>query len=340
METIMKVKHAAIASILLLATGALRAAPDAPQQTPDAYARPGERVTIAPGRALNLRCTGKGPQTVVLEAGGNADSTTWFRVQSLLSASTRVCSYDRAGYGFSDQGPMPRNLQGDVDDLHALIKAARVKAPVLLVGHSLGSNIVRSYAQQHRDDVAGLVLVDPPEQGAQARMPEQWQRDGEAMQAHRNGFLDACTKAAVAGTLDTADGPLNGCLRAPPAWQSPAVGTAARANKLKPSYWQTLRSELDENVAIFAAPVPADLTFGALPVVVLSSGNEYPGVPDDVRKVLVDARDETHGRLVAASTRGRRVDVAGTSHDIQLDQPQAVVDAVLGVVAASSLAGR
>ncbi|MFC3814501.1 alpha/beta fold hydrolase [Lysobacter sp. GCM10012299] len=331
----MKVKCRAVASILLLASGAIHAAPDVPKQTPDTYARPGERVTIAPGRALNLRCSGKGPRTVVLEAGGNADSTTWFRVQSLLSASARVCSYDRAGYGFSDKGPMPRNLQADVDDLHALIKAAKLKTPVLLVGHSLGSNIVRSYAQQHRREVAGLVLVDPPEQGAQAKMPQQWQRDDEAMRAQRNEFLDACTKAAVAGTLDSADGPLKSCLRAPPEWQSPAVAAATRAYKLKPLYWQTLHSELDENVAIFAAPVPADASFGSLPVVVLSAGNDYPGLPDEVRKVLTDARNQTRERLVAASTKGRRVDVAGTSHDIQLDQPQAVVDAVLGVIDAT-----
>ncbi len=336
----MKVKHCIVATALLLASGVLNAAPDAPQQTPDAYARPGERVTIAPGRALNLRCTGSGAQTVMLEAGGNADSTTWFRVQSLLSAGARVCSYDRAGYGFSDEGPMPRSLQADVDDLHALIQAARLKTPLLLVGHSLGSNIVRSYAQQHRHDVAGLVLVDPPEQGAQAGMPEQWQRDDEASRAQRNAFLDACMQAAAAGTLAAADGPLKGCLRAPPAWQSPAVAAATRAYKLKPSYWKTLRSELDENVAIFAAPVPADSTFGAMPVVVLTAAEDYAGVPDEVRKVLTDAREQTRQRLVATSTRGRRIDVAGASHDIQLDQPQAVVDAVLGVIAAKPLAGR
>src|SRR5690606_31008232 len=74
------------------------AAPDAPQQTPDTYAVAGERITIAPGRALNLRCSGEGPQTVLLEAGGNADSATWFRAQSLLAPQARVCAYDRAGY--------------------------------------------------------------------------------------------------------------------------------------------------------------------------------------------------------------------------------------------------
>lgn len=84
----------------------------APAQTPDSYASAGERVTIAPGRALNLRCSGAGPRTVLLEAGGNADSATWFRVQPLLE-SARVCAYDRAGYGFSDPGPLPRDPTGN-----------------------------------------------------------------------------------------------------------------------------------------------------------------------------------------------------------------------------------
>ncbi|HEY5851115.1 MAG TPA: alpha/beta hydrolase [Lysobacter sp.] len=327
----MKVTYPAATSVFLLVF-ATPAAAEVPQQTPDSYARPGEHVTIAPGRAINLRCSGKGPQTVVLEAGGNADSSTWFRVQSLLSDTVRVCSYDRAGYGFSDLGPVPRSLQADVDDLHALLKAAKLKAPLVLVGHSLGSNIVRQYAQQHLADVTGLVLVDPPEQGADAQLPARWRQEDEDTRKQRNAFLDACAQAAAGGTLGAADGPLNACLREAPAWQSPAVAAATRAYKVKPGYWATLRSELDENTAIFAAPVPSDTSFGAMPVVVLSAGKDFPGVPEDVRNVLFAARNQTHERLLAASTRGRLVDVPGASHEIQLDQPQAVVDAVTSVM--------
>ncbi|KAF1694932.1 alpha/beta fold hydrolase [Pseudoxanthomonas koreensis] len=323
----------AFLSATVLSAPAL-AAPAVPAQTPEAYAAAGERVTIAPGRALNLRCSGEGAQTVLLEAGGNADSTSWFRVQPLLASQARVCAYDRAGYGFSDEGPLPRNLEADVADLAALVTAAGLRTPLVLVGHSLGSNIVRAYAQQHPQDVAALVLVDPPEQGADARLPQAWQQEDEAGRAQRNAFLDACLAAAEAGTLDQAAAPLASCLRAAPPWQSAAVAAAIRAWKLKPGYWRTLRSELDANTAIFAAPVPEAESYGELPlVVVIAPVDGMQGVPAEVGKILQAAREQTHARLVAASRNGRRVDVVDSSHDVQLDAPEAVAAAVAGVLA-------
>ncbi|WP_372016624.1 alpha/beta fold hydrolase [Pseudoxanthomonas sp. 10H] len=310
------------------------AAPQAPQQTPDSYAVAGERVAIAPGRALNLRCVGEGPQTVLLEAGGNADASTWFRVQSLLAPRARVCAYDRAGYGFSDEGPMPRDLEADVADLAALVAAAKLQTPLVLVGHSLGSNIVRAYALQHPEDVRALVLVDPPEQGADTRLPQAWKDQDEAGRKRRDAFLDACLAAAEAGTLDKAAAPLSSCLRAPPPWQSAAVAAATRAYKLTPAYWRTLRSELDANTAIFAAPVPADESHGDTPVVVLAAPARLDGVPEDVATAMREAHEQTRARLVATSRNGRRIDVADTSHDIQLDAPHAVAAAVGEVLAA------
>jgi pimeloyl-ACP methyl ester carboxylesterase len=327
-----------IASLAFLAAASLhasaaQAAPDVPQRTPDSYAVAGERVAIAPGRSLNLRCVGDGPQTVLLEAGGNADSATWFRVQPLLSAQARVCAYDRAGYGFSDEGPLPRDLDADIADLAALVAAAKLHTPLVLVGHSLGSNVVRGYARKHPQDVRALVLVDPPEQGADALLPQAWKAQGEAGRVQRNAFLDACLKAAEAGALDKADGPLSSCLRAPPPWQSASVAAATRAYKLKPAYWRTLRSELDANAAIFAAPVPADESHGVTPVVVLAAPAAVDGVPEDVAKALGEAREQTRARLVASSRNGRRIDVADTSHEIQLDAPQAGAGAVGEVLA-------
>ena len=74
-----------------------------------AYAKPAELVDIG-ARTLNLRCSGSGSPTVVLEAGANADSLAWAAVQPLIAQNTKVCSYDRAGYGFSGEGPQPRDV--------------------------------------------------------------------------------------------------------------------------------------------------------------------------------------------------------------------------------------
>lgn len=291
----------------------------------DAYATPGELVELDDGRAINLRCSGQGDPVILLEAGGNAESSIWYRVQPLLARLTRVCSYDRAGYGFSDEGPLPRDLDADVADLHALVGAAEIATPVLLVGHSLGSNIVRRFAQQHPQAVAGLVLVDPPEQGADDQMPQDWQSQVAAQVERREEILASCERAAAAGDAETLQG---GCLRAPPPWMGAAVASAMANNKAKPSYWRTLRSELANNIGVFSAPVPADESYGAIPLVLLRAPAQDADVPDEVQAVIEAARSQTHARIVAASTRGVLVDVPDTSHDIQLDQPEAIVSAV------------
>jgi pimeloyl-ACP methyl ester carboxylesterase len=298
------------------------------ERTPDAYADPGDLVNIAENRRLNLRCEGDGGPTVILEAGANADSTTWFRVQPLIAVRTRVCAYDRAGYGFSDEGPKPRTLDADVADLRALIQAAGVRTPVVLVGHSLGSNIARRYAEEHPGDVAGLVLVDPPEQNLAAHLPAEWKVQDTAMVAQRDQFLDRCEKGAQAGKLAAPAPELQACLRAAPSWMSERVAASVAAYKQRPAYWRTLRSELTENAAIFGSAVSPEESHGATPVVVLAAGNGSASVPEDLRKGMQAARAATHDAIVASSRRGRIQHVADSSHDMQLDQPQAIADAV------------
>ncbi len=292
--------------------------------TPDTYAQAGQRVLLADGRRLNLRCSGDGTPAVILEAGGNADSSTWFRVRPLLAKHTKVCAYDRAGFGFSDAGPLPRDLDATVADLHALLQAANIGSPVVLVGHSLGSNIVRRYAQAYPQRVAGLVLVDPPEQAADARMPAAWQAEVADGLIRRDALLTTCEQAAAANDKDTLQ---QRCLRPPPPWMSAAVAEATRHNKSAPGYWLSLRSEMTSNTQVFSAPVPADENYGAIPLILLRPTLQDQDAPDEVRAVLQAARAETHARILAASRRSSVLEVANTSHDIQLDQPAAVAAA-------------
>lgn len=319
-------RAALVASLIIFPCAATAlTAPDA-EPIPDSYATPATRVTLRDGHAINLRCSGQGERAVVFEAGANADSSTWYRVLPMLQGQAQVCAYDRAGYGFSDEGPMPRDLNADVTDLHELIRTAKLPLPIVLVGHSLGSNIVRRYAQQFPGDVAGMVLIDPPGQGADQAMSGQWKRDDAALREQRDAFLAACEKAAEAGDLLASTA---GCLRAPPPWMGERVAASVMANKAKPGYWRTLRSELAENQRVFSTPVSPEERYGDIPLVLLSAGESSDaGAPDDVRVALEEAREQTQQRIIAASTHGKRLDVRGASHDIQLDRPQAVASAV------------
>jgi pimeloyl-ACP methyl ester carboxylesterase len=136
-------------------------------QKPPSGPAPGVLVDIG-GHKLHVRCVGPsgGRPTVILEAGGGGFSNSWSLVQNLLSSRVRTCAYDRAGLGWSGPGPAPRTMRQEVFELHALLKAAKVPGPFVLVGQSIGGLLVRLYAERYGRDVVGIVLVDPTHESA------------------------------------------------------------------------------------------------------------------------------------------------------------------------------
>ncbi len=126
---------------------------------PRQYAPPGRIVDIG-GRSLHLYCVGQGSPTVILEAGLSLGMVTWRNVQPELAKTTQVCSYDRAGYGWSDPGPLPRSSSHVSNDLHLMLERAEISGPLVLVGHSLGGLFLRHYAATYPGAVSGMVLVD------------------------------------------------------------------------------------------------------------------------------------------------------------------------------------
>ena len=137
------------------------------------------------GRLLYLTCLGEGSPTVVLEAGGKGNSANWSPVQPGIAEFTRVCAYDRAGEGYSSSVPAHHSAEAVAHDLHALLDAARIEGPYVIVGHSFGGRLVRPFANLYPNDVVGMVLVDPGHEAfltrAQATLdPEEWRRYMEA----------------------------------------------------------------------------------------------------------------------------------------------------------------
>lgn len=137
---------------------------------------PGRLVDIG-GYRIHLWCTGTsaaGRPTVVLSAGGGDFATDWSLIQVPLSDSNRVCSYDRAGYGWSDPGPHPRTFRQEAAELRRALDRGGERPPFVLVGHSVGSFVVRVFAKDHSSDVRGMVLVGPTNENGKLGYRGQW----------------------------------------------------------------------------------------------------------------------------------------------------------------------
>nr|AIA11806.1 Alpha/beta hydrolase family [uncultured bacterium] len=142
------------------------------------YPPPGQLYDVN-GHQMHINCMGEGETTVVLQAGGAADGLWWYWVQNQLAQQTRVCAYDRAGYGWSEPTTDARETLTIIEELHTLLEQAGISAPYVMAGHSYGAVFTRIYAAQYPDEVVGIVLVDSavllPDHFADQAEFDQWQ---------------------------------------------------------------------------------------------------------------------------------------------------------------------
>src|SRR5256885_2868437 len=131
---------------------------------------PGQRIDVG-GFKMHIHCTGQGSPTVILESGLGDTYVSWHKVQPQIAKFARVCSYDRAGLGFSDPSSQPRTSKVMAEELHALLTAANVAPPYVLVGHSMGGFNVRLFASLYRSEVVGIVLADSSHPDQENRLP-------------------------------------------------------------------------------------------------------------------------------------------------------------------------
>lgn len=255
---------------------------------------------------------GQGRPTVILESGWGGMIGDWRVVQERVAAITRVCSYNRAGHGSSDPGPMPRTAQRIAEELHSLLGSAGEAQPFLLVGQSLGGYYVRVFRARFGSEVAAMVLVDATQEDQNTRLPPKWQAIIESM-THR-----AQAQAAwPALYVDSGFAHLFFHLQGKPAPQAVLRSAFLRA-----------RAGEAESLRVSAEQARAAGLMGDTPLLVLTAGKS----PDpEYHRVWVD---DLQPRLSALSRRGRRVMVPDSSHDIVAERRDAVVDAVRDLVAA------
>jgi pimeloyl-ACP methyl ester carboxylesterase len=308
-----------------------------------AYTRAQHLVEVERGRRLNLYCTGKGSPTVVFDAGLDDVTATWALVQPVIAAHTQACSYDRAGFGFSDPGRRAGDSANIVDDLHRLLVAASIKPPYVLVGHSFGGMNVRLYADTYPTDVVGMVLVDSAEEDW---MENLWklgrkQQTFEQFQAAYDNQWDSqreCVKAAASGFVEGTD-LYKHCVHEPDPTFSKAINAAYLKVFLSPAYQQALLSE-DENIRTASADQvrAARRWFGAMPLIVLTSSPRKPGPSEtpEYRAALNRLNAVLADQFAALSSRGVVRPVPNSTHTIQMTQPGAVNDAILEVLGEAS----
>jgi pimeloyl-ACP methyl ester carboxylesterase len=323
---------AALAALVLAAVSAGAApVPD------DFYMHPGKLIAVDGARRLNLSCMGHGSPTVLFD-GGQGDSTlVWRLVQGEVAQVTRACAYDRAGIGFSD----PRNGASDakaiVADIHALLSAARIRTPILYVAHSGAGLYGVLLEATHPGDLAGAVLVEPA-------FADQWNsisKAGTAAGAPQSASdaLLAALHAQLPRMRECAALPAplpDDCARSD-SRLPPDLAALKKAQYSRPSYLLTKASEVEsfqntkDDTSLDQKELEASpANFGDKPLIVLTRGREVgnPGFTAQQSAAMNRAWMAGHEKLAALSTRDTDTVVPDSTHYIQYDQPQAVIDAV------------
>ena len=303
------------------------------------YAQPG-RLVPADGTRLNLYCTGEGSPTVVFDSGWGDWAPIWALVQPRVATWTRACSYDRAGAGFSDAGPMPRTSVRIADELHGALHNAEISAPYILVASSFGGDNVRVFAYRYPADVAGLVFLESDTDDLE---PVDMQEDDHHGQAEFLPDVRACRDAIAHGKPLPPlrpDTPNRTCaqlvFRGWPetAWSSELNDGLLKLAQTKVAMYDAFISEMEQMPWDEAYLKEHRPSLGNRPVRVVSTGNHGVGSVATPRATsLKHLRYEyevtlAQSRLLELSSDAKQIFTRNSSEYIQFDEPDTAAAAI------------
>jgi len=275
---------------------------------------PGQLIDVG-GYKMHIHCTGQGLPTVILDSGLGDSYVSWLKVQPPIAKFTRVCSYDRAGLGYSDYSPHPRTSRVMAEELHALLQNAEVSPPYVLVGHSMGGYNVRLYASLYRNEVAGMVLVDSSHPEQEKRFPQAL-NDLDKTWVREQEFLTFSTPFGIPRLLGFCG--------------NDAQVRAADCNFHSYREGLTVLKTFSESAAQASNAGSLD----DMPLAVISHDPDVPQpeIPADIVKPMNEAWEQMQEELAHLSTRGTLTVARKSSHYVQFDRPEVVAEAVREIV--------
>jgi len=328
----------AMAAAALLACPAAMAQPAPTQPIP-----PPGKLVDAGGHRLHLHCTGEGSPTVVMESGAGDLSLVWALAQPKVAQFTRACSYDRAGYAWSDAGPLPRSMSQIAYELHTALANAGEKGPFVLVGAALGGAMVRVFANTYPNDVGGMVLVDSTDENDFIILNEKAVRYRETSQKRDIPPVQTCWKADGGSADSLVVKPTKSVKfdqNNPRSKLAPELQRIWRIARKQDKYNQAADSEFsflpEEMDKLYQKTAANPQPLGNKPLIVLAREAAFDrAAPGWAVADLNNDRKNLQANLARLSATGELVTVKESGREIQLYQPDVVAAAIRKVVQAA-----
>ena len=297
--------------VLMLLTSLFLTIPGVAQSETISIDPPGQLIDVN-GRDMHINCIGNKNPTIILDSGAGGFSLEWRNIQYSLAQYARVCAYDRAGYGWSEMGPLPRTTKTIAHELHTLLVNAEIPGPYIIVGHSFGGFTAQYFARYFGDEIAGLVLVDSSHEEQVYRLPENG-KDVVRRSLHQDRS-NTVTKSVLHEHFPEEEAVVAQQLMQ--RWSAMLTWREEMANYALSS--RQLRDVHDRPIL-------------EIPIVVVSRGKRvWPDTP--YGDAMETAWKELQNEMIYISSNSTHIIAENSGHVIHLDEPELVVEAIHDVL--------